>query len=173
MGPSEVVLFFCFQSFWASHVLVCPISRCNKTRGVITEHNEIDLCCVFPDIKEAGSCVEIGGIDGFLWQRLCGHNSLAADGPDPEAVRVRVRVRVREWGKCGLGCRTSPGGCKQPCFIVLPVLLERCHYCLFANYPHGLLGCRSLTSLPPHTLSAFHPLFLSSALLIGWSPHWW
>lgn len=44
-------------------------------------------------------------------------------------------MRVREWGKCGLGCRTIPGGCKQPCSIVLPVLVKRCHYCVSAHQP--------------------------------------
>lgn len=96
--------------------------------------------------------MEIGGFDGFLWQCLCGHSSLAEDSP------VAKDMRVREWDKCGLGFGTSPGGCKQPCFIVLPVLWDRRHYCVSANYPFGALGCISPT--PLHSCSLNHSLSL-------------
>uniref|UniRef100_A0A3P8WII3 Cyclin-J-like protein n=1 Tax=Cynoglossus semilaevis TaxID=244447 RepID=A0A3P8WII3_CYNSE len=59
------------------------------------------------------------------------------------------RFCFRMGDKCGLGRGTSPGGCKQPCLAALPVLPERRHYYLTANYPSGPCPSPRSAALPP------------------------
>lgn len=127
-------------------------------------HNE-EIDCVFLEIKEPVSGVEIGGgIDGVLWQRLCGHSRLAG-----RQSCVPKNTRGENEASVDTAVGRALVGVNDPTFLVLPVVVQRCSYCVSANYPVSCCAADP-PHLTPRALSAIFPvsscpLFLPSSVL--------